>query len=78
MTGPAAEERPVVRPVVRIVRGRPTPEEVAAVTAALVAVAAARNAAGERSGPSGPGAARWYRWERTAGFRPGHSWRLAR
>ncbi|MEU0949131.1 acyl-CoA carboxylase epsilon subunit [Streptomyces canus] len=62
----------------RIVRGRPTPEEVAAVTAALVALAAARNAAGEGPGTSGPAAARWYRWERTAGFRPGHSWHLAR
>ncbi|MDH6570760.1 hypothetical protein M2160_005781 [Streptomyces sp. SAI-117] len=74
MTGPAAGERPVVR----IVRGRPTPEETAAVTAVLLAVVAARNAAEEQPGASAPGTARWYRWERTAAFRPGHSWRLAR
>ncbi|MFF7542621.1 acyl-CoA carboxylase epsilon subunit [Streptomyces canus] len=73
MSGPAAEERFLVR----IERGRPTPEETAALTAALLLVAAARAAEG-RPGPSGPGTARWYRWERTAGFRPGHSWRLAR
>ncbi|WP_069764413.1 acyl-CoA carboxylase epsilon subunit [Streptomyces sp. LUP47B] len=74
MTGPAAEERLLVR----IERGRPTPEEVAALTAALLAVAAARNGAEERPSPPGPGTARWYRWERTVAFRPGHSWRLAR
>ncbi|MDH6490787.1 acyl-CoA carboxylase epsilon subunit [Streptomyces sp. SAI-127] len=73
MTGPAAEERLLVR----IERGRPTAEETAALTAALLVVAAAR-AAEVRPSSSGPGAARWYRWERTAGFRPGHSWRLAR
>ncbi|MFJ4198873.1 acyl-CoA carboxylase epsilon subunit [Streptomyces sviceus] len=74
MTGPAAEERPLLR----VVRGRATPEEVAALTAALLAVAAARNAAVEPPGAAGSGAARWYRWERSVGFRPGHSWRLAR
>ncbi|WP_225886185.1 acyl-CoA carboxylase epsilon subunit [Streptomyces canus] len=57
----------------RIERGRPSSEE----TAALLVVAAAR-AAEVRSSSPGPGTARWYRWERTAGFRPGHSWRLAR
>ena len=73
MTGPPAEERPLLR----IERGRPTLEETAALTAVLLAVAAAR-AAEERPGPPGPGTARWYRWERSAAFRPGHSWRLAR
>ncbi|MFG2724848.1 acyl-CoA carboxylase epsilon subunit [Streptomyces canus] len=73
MTGPVAEERLLVR----IERGRPTPEETAALTAALLAVAAAR-AAEARPSAARPGAARWYRWERTAAFRPGHSWRLAR
>ncbi|MBW8801929.1 MAG: acyl-CoA carboxylase subunit epsilon, partial [Streptomyces sp.] len=53
MTGPAVDERPLLR----IQRGRPTPEETAALTAALLAVAAARAAEG-RSGPSGPGSAR--------------------
>jgi hypothetical protein len=73
VTGPAAEERPLLR----IERGRPTPEETAALTAALLAVVAARGA-GERPSPTGSGTARWYRWERAAAFRPGHSWRLAR
>jgi hypothetical protein len=73
VTGPAAEERFLVR----IERGRPTAEETAALTAALLVVAAARAAEVRPSSP-GPGTARWYRWERTAGFRPGHSWRLAR
>ncbi|MFG2469314.1 acyl-CoA carboxylase epsilon subunit [Streptomyces canus] len=73
MSGPAAEERSLLR----IERGRPTPEATAALSAALLVVAAARAAEG-RPSPSGPDTARWYRWERTAGFRPGHSWRLAR
>src|SRR3954462_1354806 len=81
VTGPAAEERPLLR----IERGRPTPGGVGALargrvgggrrargeggalTGGLGAVAAAR-AAGARPSPSGPGPARWYRWERTAGF----------
>ncbi|MEU0205876.1 acyl-CoA carboxylase epsilon subunit [Streptomyces canus] len=61
----------------RVERGRPTSEETAALTAALLVVAAAR-AAEARPSSAGPGTARWYRWERTAAFRPGHSWRLAR
>jgi hypothetical protein len=66
VTGAAVEERPLVR----IERGRPTPEE----TAALLVVAAAR-AAEDR-----PSAARLDagRWERTPAFRPGHSRRPVR
>ncbi|WUH94323.1 acyl-CoA carboxylase subunit epsilon [Streptomyces sp. NBC_00433] len=72
MSGPAADERALLR----IERGRPTPEETAAVTAVLLAVAA--RSAAEQPGRPSPAAARWYRWERTAAFRPGHSWHLVR
>ncbi|WP_406176211.1 acyl-CoA carboxylase epsilon subunit [Streptomyces canus] len=66
MSGPAAQERLLVR----IERGRPRPEE----TAALPAVAAAR-AAEDRPSAARPDTARW---ERTPAFRPGHSRRPAR
>ncbi|MFJ8779188.1 acyl-CoA carboxylase subunit epsilon [Streptomyces sp. NPDC102476] len=61
MTGAAVEERPLVR----VERGRPTPEE----TAALLVVVAAR-AAEDRPSAARPDRARW---ERTPAFRPGHS-----
>ena len=58
--------------VVRVERGHADPEELAALTAILLA----RAAAGETGTPAGPArsTARWRRLERTPGFRAPHSW----
>ncbi|MBV7698876.1 acyl-CoA carboxylase subunit epsilon [Streptomyces sp. TRM70350] len=57
----------------RVEKGHAEPEEVAAVTAILLASATARPA----STPlvPGRGKARWRRWERQHGFPAPHSWR---
>ncbi|WP_416983457.1 acyl-CoA carboxylase subunit epsilon [Streptomyces sp. T028] len=60
-------------PTLRVEKGHAEPEEVAAITAILLARAAAR----PTSAPIGPshGKARWRRWERQHGFPAPHSWR---
>ncbi|MBW1600088.1 acyl-CoA carboxylase subunit epsilon [Streptomyces sp. JJ38] len=63
--------------LVRVEKGRASDEEVAAVTAILLARAAGsgttHSAAGHRPTRT---AARWRRLERTPGFRAPHSWQL--
>jgi hypothetical protein len=58
--------------LVRVERGHADPEELAALTAILLA----RAAAGETAAPAGPvrSTAGWRRLERTPGFRAPHSW----
>ena len=58
--------------IVRVERGHADPEELAALTAILLA----RAAAGEGTAPARPArsTARWRRLERTPGFRAPHSW----
>jgi Acyl-CoA carboxylase epsilon subunit len=57
--------------VVRVARGHADPEELAAVTAVLMARAAARSAAAEEEPPT---LAHWRRLERAPGFYAPHSW----
>ncbi len=59
-------------PLLRIVRGDPTEEEIAAVTVAVLA--ALRGAEPAEATPPAPNPAAWLRPERTVAFRPGHSW----
>ncbi|WUH90711.1 acyl-CoA carboxylase subunit epsilon [Streptomyces sp. NBC_00433] len=58
--------------LVRVEKGHVAPEELAAITAILLA----RAAAGTDSAPGLPlrSTAAWRRLERTPGFRPPHSW----
>ncbi|GAA1015231.1 hypothetical protein STXM2123_5577 [Streptomyces sp. F-3] len=60
---------------IRVEKGHAEPEEVAAITALLLARASARPAG--TSGPAHRGRARagWRRLERESGFRAPHSWR---
>ncbi|GHH51889.1 acyl-CoA carboxylase subunit epsilon [Streptomyces sp. CA-294286] len=58
--------------LLRVEKGEAAPEELAAITAILLARAAARPA--EVSAPHGRTAAGWRRLERTPGFRAPHSW----
>ncbi|MFC9925204.1 acyl-CoA carboxylase epsilon subunit [Streptomyces sp. NPDC127190] len=57
---------------IRVEKGHAEPEEVAALTAVLLARAAARPAAAP--GHSGRARAGWRRLEREPGFRAPHSW----
>jgi hypothetical protein len=57
--------------LVRVEKGHAAPEEVAAITALLLARAAAAPAAPARPARSTAG---WRRLERTPGFRAPHSW----
>ncbi|ATY98392.1 acyl-CoA carboxylase subunit epsilon [Streptomyces bacillaris] len=57
--------------VLRVEKGHADPEELAAITAVLMARAAARPAAPARRGRDTAG---WRRLERTPGFRAPHSW----
>ncbi|WP_447040192.1 acyl-CoA carboxylase subunit epsilon [Streptomyces sp. DSM 118878] len=60
-------------PDIRVEKGHAEPEEVAAITAILLARAAARSA--ETPAPRrGRDRAGWRRLERTPGFRAPHSW----
>ncbi|GHE57507.1 acyl-CoA carboxylase subunit epsilon [Streptomyces capitiformicae] len=61
--------------VVRVERGRAEPEEVAALTAVLLARTAAEPVPG-RPIPGRPGRTKagWRRLERARGYRPPHSW----
>ncbi|MFB6907377.1 acyl-CoA carboxylase subunit epsilon [Streptomyces bacillaris] len=57
--------------VLRVEKGHADPEELAAITAVLMARAAAQPAAPVRRGRDTAG---WRRLERTPGFRAPHSW----
>ncbi|MEU6537629.1 acyl-CoA carboxylase subunit epsilon [Streptomyces sp. NPDC047000] len=63
---------------IRVEKGHADPEEVAAITAVLLA-RAARSGAGAESGGAGHHGRRpkagWRRLEREGGFRSPHSWR---
>nr|WP_229924753.1 acyl-CoA carboxylase subunit epsilon [Streptomyces sulfonofaciens] len=56
----------------RVERGQAGPEELAAITAVLLARAAAQPAPAVRDARPRAG---WRRLERESGFRPPHSWR---
>jgi hypothetical protein len=58
---------------VRVEKGHAGPEEVAAITAILMARAAADPAGGGRTRPA-RSVAGWRRLERARGFRAPHSW----
>ena len=60
-------------PDIRVEKGHADPEEVAAITAVLLARAAARPA--ETPAHRGRARAGWRRLEREPGFRAPHSWR---
>ncbi|MEU0359100.1 acyl-CoA carboxylase subunit epsilon [Streptomyces cyaneofuscatus] len=57
--------------VLRVEKGHAAPEELAAITAVLMARAAAQPSAPARRGRDTAG---WRRLERTPGFRAPHSW----
>ncbi|MFG2718140.1 acyl-CoA carboxylase subunit epsilon [Streptomyces sp. NPDC048416] len=57
--------------LLRVEKGDAAPEELAAITAILLARAAGRPAAAPKRGRSTAG---WRRLERTPGFRSPHSW----
>ncbi|MFI1418884.1 acyl-CoA carboxylase subunit epsilon [Streptomyces sp. NPDC020731] len=61
-------------PDIRVEKGHAGPEEVAAITAILLARAAAQPSA-EASAHRGRARAGWRRLEREPGFRAPHSWR---
>jgi acyl-CoA carboxylase epsilon subunit-like protein len=67
-------------PDIRVEKGHADPEEVAAITAVLLA-RAARSGSAESTGSTGEGhrgrrpRAAWRRLEREGGFRSPHSWR---
>ncbi|MFR9674533.1 acyl-CoA carboxylase subunit epsilon [Streptomyces sp. TR06-5] len=63
-------------PLVRVERGRASDEELAAVTALLMARATApRQPAGDHVAAPGRSRAGWRRLERSPGFHAPHSWR---
>ncbi|EWC62987.1 hypothetical protein UO65_1697 [Actinokineospora spheciospongiae] len=66
-----APTTPTGAPLLRVVRGHPDPEELAALTAVLVAAAAATT---PEPPPPAP-APRWARPDRATGFRGPRSWR---
>lgn len=57
--------------LLRVEKGHADPEELAAITAVLLARAAAQPTAPSRRGRSAAG---WRRLERQSGFRTAHSW----
>ncbi|MEV4948020.1 acyl-CoA carboxylase subunit epsilon [Streptomyces sp. NPDC053755] len=57
--------------LLRVEKGHADPEELAAITAVLLARAAAQPAEASHDGRSTAG---WRRLERQSGFRPSHSW----
>ncbi|GGW54634.1 hypothetical protein GCM10010503_34460 [Streptomyces lucensis JCM 4490] len=60
--------------ILRVEKGRPGPEELAAVTAVLLARTAPT---GPERADDGQDKAVWRRLERDGGFAPAHSWRSA-
>lgn len=61
----------VNRDCLLVVRGTPSPQEVAALTVVLLAAAAGPE---EETGPRSPEPARWRRLERVAGFENPRTW----
>ncbi|MFF7156462.1 acyl-CoA carboxylase epsilon subunit [Streptomyces sp. NPDC008139] len=60
--------------LVRVEKGHAAPEELAALTAILLARAAAGDAPEAADSPKRRSTAGWRRLERTPGFRAPHSW----
>ena len=60
--------------LLRVEKGHADPEELAAITAVLLARAAARPDEDTAAGHRGRTTAGWRRLERQSGFRPSHSW----
>ncbi|MGW1540958.1 acyl-CoA carboxylase subunit epsilon [Streptomyces sp. NPDC002309] len=61
-------------PDIRVEKGHAEPEEVAALTAILLARAAAHTSTAARAHGGGRAKAGWRRLEREPGFRAPHSW----
>ncbi|MFC8174410.1 acyl-CoA carboxylase subunit epsilon [Streptomyces sp. NPDC057325] len=61
--------------LLRVEKGHADPEELAAITAVLLARAAAQPSADAAGAHRGRSAAGWRRLEREHGFRAPHSWR---
>ncbi|MET9724767.1 acyl-CoA carboxylase subunit epsilon [Streptomyces zaomyceticus] len=61
--------------LLRVEKGLADPEELAAITAVLLARAASRSDEDPATGHAGRTAAGWRRLEREHGFRAPHSWR---
>ncbi|MCB8903750.1 acyl-CoA carboxylase subunit epsilon [Streptomyces sp. adm13(2018)] len=61
--------------LLRVEKGHADPEELAAITAVLLARAAARSDEDTAAGHRGRTTAGWRRLEREHGFRAPHSWR---
>ncbi|MFD7965021.1 acyl-CoA carboxylase subunit epsilon [Streptomyces zaomyceticus] len=61
--------------LLRVEKGLADPEELAAITAVLLARAASRSDEDPATGRTGRTAAGWRRLEREHGFRAPHSWR---
>ncbi|MDT3398109.1 acyl-CoA carboxylase subunit epsilon [Streptomyces sp. B1866] len=74
MSTPTATDTAAPGTVVRVERGHADAEELAAVTAVLLARAAAQAGHPAPGGRPRRSAARWRRLERQAGFRAPHSW----
>ncbi|MFF9014568.1 acyl-CoA carboxylase subunit epsilon [Streptomyces sp. NPDC014870] len=64
---------PATANLLRVEKGNADPEELAAITAVLLARAASTT--GDDTTPSGRSTAGWRRLERENGFRAPHSWR---
>lgn len=64
-------------PLLRVVKGDPTAEELAALTAVLLAYAA-RCEDGAEAPRRGTAAARWHRLERSGGFEGPRTWQSTR
>ncbi|MFI8520547.1 acyl-CoA carboxylase subunit epsilon [Streptomyces sp. NPDC085481] len=65
---------PATANLLRVEKGHAEPEELAAITAVLLARAAARPDEDVAISHRGRSTARWRRLERQSGFRPSHSW----
>ncbi|MCI3226729.1 acyl-CoA carboxylase subunit epsilon [Streptomyces sp. NP-1717] len=65
---------PADNSLLRVEKGQAGPEELAAITAVLMARAAARSDADTAPAHRGRSTAGWRRLERTPGFRAPHSW----
>ncbi|MFJ6728566.1 acyl-CoA carboxylase epsilon subunit [Streptomyces sp. NPDC091281] len=76
--GPADEASGAVAGLVRVHRGEPTPEELAAVVAVLLARAAAAGSAASADAAAVRHAPRWRRFDRGHGYRTAHSWQAGR
>ncbi|MER7958346.1 acyl-CoA carboxylase subunit epsilon [Streptomyces sp. NPDC057271] len=65
---------PATANLLRVEKGHADPEELAAITAVLLARAAAQPADDASTSRHGRSTAGWRRLERQSGFRPSHSW----